>query len=487
MPTHPSRPRASTPPARFARALSAAFYLALIASVAWLAATRWHGVPGGSTDRDAIGVDRTWDATDALAEALAGVGSFPTLVYPPAPEGMTWTTGHRSTIGVREALYEVWNPRANPVQFTAIQHVRSAEVTNALDKLETALAGDWEASRPSTRTSGIRSGPLWATMLLASRARCRQAEQSDVDGALDDLDLAYRLTAVESVSPSLGHGLVTGMGQDLIHRELRLLAREHALMAGQGERILVSLARATRDRHSAWQRTIDATAGSQERTIERFYTNDGEGDGWLILARLKNILYRVPNPTPRSGAWNMLSIVFNDRRVMWDKVAGIRRQCEAVSDLAFGSAQRALQESSASHFNIFDGPLWNRAVFSSDMRDLHLLVYYAASTRNATKACVALSVFRQLHGEYPESLGELVPALLEATPVDPFDDLPLRYERKTLNEYVLYSIGPNCIDDNGIPATRGQTGLFDWDGDVQYSRPRGKLRSKAPHLVEVEP
>jgi len=62
---------------------------------------------------------------------------------------------------------------------------------------------------------------------------------------------------------------------------------------------------------------------------------------------------------------------------------------------------------------------------------------------------VALEQFRAAHGEaYPVSLSELTPEYLIATPVDPFDDQPLRYEKKGRG-YMLYSIGPDLKDNSG--------------------------------------
>jgi hypothetical protein len=49
---------------------------------------------------------------------------------------------------------------------------------------------------------------------------------------------------------------------------------------------------------------------------------------------------------------------------------------------------------------------------------------------------------------YPERLDELVPRYVDKVPSDPFNDLPLRYERRG-DGYLLMSIGSNGIDDGG--------------------------------------
>jgi hypothetical protein len=52
------------------------------------------------------------------------------------------------------------------------------------------------------------------------------------------------------------------------------------------------------------------------------------------------------------------------------------------------------------------------------------------------------------HDQLPNSLQDLVPSFLDAEPIDPFDGKPLRF-KKLSKGYVIYSIGPDGIDDGG--------------------------------------
>lgn len=77
----------------------------------------------------------------------------------------------------------------------------------------------------------------------------------------------------------------------------------------------------------------------------------------------------------------------------------------------------------------------------------------AAETRTCTQLdlvqlAAALMVYRAVHGEYPDRLDELVPTMLDALPVDLYSGKPFVY-RLTSNGYLLYSCGPNGIDDGG--------------------------------------
>ncbi|NOY42545.1 MAG: hypothetical protein GXP26_12005 [Planctomycetes bacterium] len=64
---------------------------------------------------------------------------------------------------------------------------------------------------------------------------------------------------------------------------------------------------------------------------------------------------------------------------------------------------------------------------------------------------LAIQAWRVTHGSFPESLSKMVPKYLAEIPVDPFDPEGglLRY-RQTDEGYLLYSVGYNGIDDDGV-------------------------------------
>jgi hypothetical protein len=62
---------------------------------------------------------------------------------------------------------------------------------------------------------------------------------------------------------------------------------------------------------------------------------------------------------------------------------------------------------------------------------------------------LALRAYRIEHGAYPSDLGQLVPAYISRVPDDPFAHSdPLIY-RKEADDYVLYSVGPDGVDNAG--------------------------------------
>jgi type II secretory pathway pseudopilin PulG len=97
----------------------------------------------------------------------------------------------------------------------------------------------------------------------------------------------------------------------------------------------------------------------------------------------------------------------------------------------------------------------------------------AQARLQVVRTALALEQYRLKHqGSLPDSLSELVPAFLAKTPADPFDGKPLRYLKRTPG-YVVYSIGPDGNDDDGLE--RGQNN--------SASRGRGGKGKKAPNVT----
>lgn len=63
----------------------------------------------------------------------------------------------------------------------------------------------------------------------------------------------------------------------------------------------------------------------------------------------------------------------------------------------------------------------------------------------------ALRAYKMNNGHYPKNLQELMPKYLQKIPIDPWDGIaPLHYQLQG-NKYLLWSIGPDGIDNHGTP------------------------------------
>jgi hypothetical protein len=64
----------------------------------------------------------------------------------------------------------------------------------------------------------------------------------------------------------------------------------------------------------------------------------------------------------------------------------------------------------------------------------------------ATQVMMGIKAFKNDHGEYPDSLDELVPVYLPSIPIDPFDENPIRY---SIEKKIIYSVGRSMEDLGG--------------------------------------
>jgi hypothetical protein len=91
-------------------------------------------------------------------------------------------------------------------------------------------------------------------------------------------------------------------------------------------------------------------------------------------------------------------------------------------------------------------PSLDRVLMSRDHDDLEW---------SSTRILIALERFRNAHGDYPQSLPELIPGQLSEVPIDPWSGKPLRYlridpaEDRLHRSFLLYSVGIDGIDDGG--------------------------------------
>jgi len=130
----------------------------------------------------------------------------------------------------------------------------------------------------------------------------------------------------------------------------------------------------------------------------------------------------------------------------WSKRAVIRNFANymdaviAQSKLSYPQRQTPVK-TPADPFNAMIVPVYRSSEFSfvrNDTEDALLI------------AKLALRTYFTEHGTYPNSLNDLTPNYLKTVPIDPFGTGPLKYQT-TGAGYLLYSIGPDCVDDGGKP------------------------------------
>lgn len=465
---------------RIVRAVAVLFYVTLGTGMLWLAIDRWNGSPANPDAMPMTGIppgppiDPEWDRTEELIAALEAIPQMPTMTLPPAPPGMEWTAAPNARpVNASDALRGAWTPETRPNLQGVIDYLESPAVRSAMDRLAAIEPGGW---RPSTVGGvGLLRLVRQATKLFVARARYHHAGFGDVDAAFADLEASYRIAAINYDSGALIGTLVSIACEGLANSELCSMARETALTNSQATRILNSINRILPDRRAIWELAMAGEFDAQNRRLESAYTDDGRGNGWLVLNYLDNVVEFTRSPEPRCGAWNVLSPLFNSRRTVAAKIDTLRRGCDEAGGRSYADALAAIRTAEANaRFNMVDGPFCRKSQSSSYARTYAHIIRYGAR-RRGTIVSVALSAYRHDHGEYPPTLEGLIGDYLEALPLDPFVDHPLHYKREGKDDYVLYSVGENTIDDGGKKGTIDpQTRRLNRDGDLILTRPRAE-------------
>lgn len=85
------------------------------------------------------------------------------------------------------------------------------------------------------------------------------------------------------------------------------------------------------------------------------------------------------------------------------------------------------------------------------------------AARQLIATAIALKRFHLAHQAYPDELSQLVPQYLAEAPLDPVDNLPLRYHKNSDGTFLLYSVGEDGVDDGGDAVPVKTSNSFSWD------------------------
>ena len=90
------------------------------------------------------------------------------------------------------------------------------------------------------------------------------------------------------------------------------------------------------------------------------------------------------------------------------------------------------------------------------------LSYRIRTDVRATSTVIAILSYKKHNNDYPENLEQLVKSdYLKELPMDPWSDKPLVY-KKIKDDFTLYSVGLNFIDDGGVFGTNKKGKVKQW-------------------------
>ncbi len=107
------------------------------------------------------------------------------------------------------------------------------------------------------------------------------------------------------------------------------------------------------------------------------------------------------------------------------------------------------------------------AIFSPTGEAVGTMLTLADARRQTARLGVAIYLYAEKNGHLPEKLNDLTPDFILSLPADPFDDRLMKFKR-TDQGIVIYSVGPDMVDDGGSPFDSNRQ-----TGDVIFKVPNG--------------
>ena len=93
------------------------------------------------------------------------------------------------------------------------------------------------------------------------------------------------------------------------------------------------------------------------------------------------------------------------------------------------------------------------------------------ATRRVARLALAALRYRARHNRLPDRLDDLAGEFILSVPNDPFDGKPMKL-KQTGNGVVIYSIGPDMVDDGGAPLEKeSPPGESSRRGDMVFELP----------------
>lgn len=226
--------------------------------------------------------------------------------------------------------------------------------------------------------------------------------------------------------------------------------------------------------------SIEAERLGMMDVIQNVFTDDGRGDGMIILSKFRTMTGEAPPAGP--GSWRIINVA----GLLLPGKEATTAKCDELFDGITSYAAAAPGARSALDFQPDRwvdelprkfaplkvlAPAFGRAVGA---RDQH------ASLWEGTRVMLGVEIYKRRHGQYPESLAQLVPAILKEIPADPFNPGGYRYARLAPGEdamgagYTLYSVGADGKDEKGV---EGQQPHSAYDsrspsGDFRFNAPK---------------
>lgn len=408
--------------------------------------------------------ERAWPL---IIEAIKACGQFPQSLeqasWPNGPEDPAWADAVEYLHTHRDALALVRRAAAAPV----LGYVYSGRIDPDLSKA-------YEVRRPGYKAEPEPDveNPMLVGVLLPQLGEFRRfsrmlaADATDAALAVDrerfmaEIDASFGLARLCWSEPMVISQIVGIMIADATLRT----ASERAFTPGLlNDDDLVKLAhRVGAFGDDSLQFNFSSDRLMYEDFLQRFYTDNGRGDGVPIHAELPQVArdfgFADPSLKPlvrfalpvltatnasraeiaRQAEATMAAYEHDQNLPMW-------RRSERVSDAERVRLIAMVSQTLRFMESLTAGSSMERDLLTRDLFEMR---------RDALLTALALETFHRKTGGYPAALDELVPRYLPRLPIDGADGRTLRCTLVD-GRPLLYSLGADGDDDGGRPPLKG--------------------------------
>lgn len=189
-----------------------------------------------------------------------------------------------------------------------------------------------------------------------------------------------------------------------------------------------------------------------EDAIQRLYTDDGSGDGYLFLPAVDGFA-RGDTSKSDLNLWDriiapILSFTLKDRRRVTKAFDSIMDRAEhEVRQPPWEYSKWSVGQEMAPYVD--DKHFVYLTLLFPDLDRPYVTSQIATQLRNAAIVSILLEQYRRKRGANPSSLNDLVPDFIARVPVDLLDGQSLRY-RFDDGQPTIYSVGFDGDDDGGL-------------------------------------
>ena len=212
--------------------------------------------------------------------------------------------------------------------------------------------------------------------------------------------------------------------------------------------------------------------------IQRCFTSDRFGKGHLYLPRFRQITEMPGGYGSEEGIGDFIVVVLYSAPYLFgqpnkeETLRSVNALYDYLEQLSLKTAVERHAERDAIDNKLEE--LVKGNVFLSTFVPTFKRIYEIGSRVSvnvrATLTMIAIFRYKRDTGRYPQNLNQLVTdGYLKQLPIDSYSDKPLVY-KKTEDNFILYSFGPDFKDDDGVSGKDGKGRARPWrdNGDTVF-------------------